>query len=141
MSLAMFATDEGCEAILKYFLDDYDTVLKLFSNNVAPARGSVIGNFTEVTGGSYTEKTLTKGDWVVDEVTPRDLVYAEQTFTFTGVIGGSGKVYGCLIAVDIGDSDLLVLSSGLFSVPFEPSSSGGTLKITPKIATSNGTPG
>jgi hypothetical protein len=137
MPSTIVMTDEGCEDILEYYLANKQTHYKLFSNNYSPLVSSVIGDFTEVTGGDYAQKTLTAGSWTTEENDPRDCIYAEQTYTFTGVIGGSGSVYGWVLT---DDTEALVIAAGLLTAPFTPSASGGVLKITPKIQTSNGTP-
>jgi hypothetical protein len=127
--------DEGCEDILKYYLDNKATKLVLFSNNYDPVRGSAIGDLTLVSGEG-APKTLAAASWSVNETQPRSLEYGEQTFTFTGVIGGSGSVYGYGIT---DNAQALLIVAKKFSTPFTPTASGGILKITPKIKTSNGT--
>lgn len=72
--------------------------LKLYTNDYTPVEGSVASDFTEASGGGYAAKTLTTTSWVISSSGGRALAtYAKQTWTFTGALAGSAKVYGCFI--------------------------------------------
>lgn len=67
--MAIVITEEGGENILKYTLGvstSTETLkMKLYSNNVIPVATSVAGDFTEVTGGGYAEKSLNASSWTI----------------------------------------------------------------------------
>jgi hypothetical protein len=143
--MALVVADVGADQILKaYFNNSFPASknhkLRLYSNNYTPVDTSVLGNFTEVTGGGYTAISLTNGSWTITVGNdPSDAVYAEQTFTFTGTIGGTGIVYGYYIEDNDGSTGTLVWAE-LFGTPFTPANNGDNIKVTPKFQMSKGTP-
>jgi hypothetical protein len=69
--------------------------------------------------------------------TPPDIILAEQTFTFTGVLTTNTTVYGWyLIKQDLS----AVYAAKKLDTPFTPAVGGGTLKFTPRVQAGNGTP-
>ena len=68
--------------------------LRLYSNDVTPGETSTLATFTQVAGGGYAAKTLAVLSWVVTQGNPSTAVYAQQTFTFTGVTTAPGTIYG-----------------------------------------------
>jgi hypothetical protein len=142
--MTVMTPDLGADQILKaYFNNSWpaskNLKLKLYSNNYTPVQGSALGNFTEVTGGGYAGISLTNGSWTITPANdPSDAVYAEQTFTFTGAIGGSGIVYGYYLEDNDGSTGVVVFAE-LLGTPFTPAQNGDTLKITPKVQMSQGT--
>ena len=141
--MALVLADVGADELLKvYFNDDRPTggnnlTLKLYSNDYTPVDTSVAGSFTVVSGGGYADKTLTNGSWTVTPANdPSDAVYAEQTFTFTGVIGGTGIVYGYYVL----DADGTLVWGERFGTSFTPANNGDNIKVTPKFQMSKGTP-
>jgi hypothetical protein len=138
-------TDLGSDQILKaYFNNNFpvskDHKLRLFSNDYTPVETSVLGNFTEVTGGGYAAITLTNGSWTITPANdPSDAIYAEQTFTFTGPIGGSGNIYGVYVEDNNGSTGVVVFAER-FATLFTPVNNGDTLKVNIKFQLSKGTP-
>lgn len=122
-------------AVLNFVLAAADLKLKLFSNNYTPGETSVVGSFTEVTGGGYVAKTLSVGNWTITSGDPSTAAYPAQTFSFTGAIGGSGNVYGYYITNVAGT--VLYAAGNLPGTvsPFTPSN-GGYVRITPTFAAS-----
>lgn len=121
-----------------------DCYLKLYSNDYTPVAGMTGASFTEVTGGGYAQKSIagdetSPSDWTEEYAnTPPDIILAEQTFTFTGAIGGSGIVYGWYL-VDQDDTSVVKAAKRL-DTPYTPASGGGTLKFTPRVQAGGGTP-
>ena len=140
--MALVLSDVGADALLEaYFNNDWptskDLTLKLFCNDITPVDTHIASSFTEATGGGYAAKTLTNGSWVIASANdPSDATYAEQTFTFTGVLTTNTNVYGYYI---INGDGTLVWAEKL-SATFTPNASGGTLSITPQFQLSKGTP-
>lgn len=131
-------------AVLEVPLDwlcgtDGDYYLKLFCNNYTPTQAMVPGDFTEASGGGYAHKSIdASGDFTKEYAnTPPDIILAEQTFTFTGVLTTNLTVYGWyLIKQDLS----AVRAAKLLDSTYTPASGGGTLKFTPRIQAGNGTP-
>jgi len=143
--MALVVSDLGADQILKaYFNNSWPASkhlkLRLFTNNFTPVDTTVLGGYTEATGGGYAAISLSNGSWTITPANdPSDAVYAEQTFTFTGTIGGSGIVYGYYLEDNDGSTGVAVWGE-LLPVPYTPASNGDTLKITPKFQASKGTP-
>jgi hypothetical protein len=113
--------------------------LKLFCNDYEPAADMVPGDFTEASGGGDAMKAVESTTDFTQEYDnePPDIIMAEQTFTFTGVLTTNPSVYGWfLISEDLS----LVLVAKELDTPYTPASGGGTLKFTPRIQAGNGTP-
>jgi len=139
--MALTLADVGADVILGTFFNSSPALgnltLKLFTNNVTPADTDTAGTYTEASGGGYSAITLTNGSWTLtvgDD--PSDVVYAQQTFTFTGALSGSATVYGYFV-VNAGGTLLWAEQLG---ASFQPANNGDTLKITPKFQLSKGTP-
>lgn len=102
--------------------------LKLFSNNIVVNANTTNASLTEVTGGGYLAVTLAYANWVI---TGGIATYNQViTFTFTGVIGGSGNIYGYWIVDE--DDTAWIWAENLPVIPFTPVN-GSTGKITPRI--------
>lgn len=141
--MAIVLADVGADVILKaFFNNDWpaggkNLTLKLYTNNYTPLDTSVAGDFTEASGGGYAAKTLSNASWVVTTGNdPSDAVYAEQTWTFTGLLAGSATVYGYFIV----DADGILLLGEKFDYSFTPAKNGDQLRLTPKAQLSKGTP-
>lgn len=108
--------------------------LRLYSNNLTPIGTTLAAAFTEVTGGGYVNKPLTFANWTIVEGNPTQATYnATQEWTFTGVTGGPGTIYGYYVTRD---SDSKLMWSERFpagSLPFSPIA-GSLVKILPKYA-------
>jgi hypothetical protein len=142
--MALVLTDLGADQILKAYLNNdwqasKNLKLCLFTNNYTPVDTTTKSALTEAAGGGYAEITLTNGSWTITVADdPSDAVYAEQTFTFTGALTGNATIYGCYILDNNGSGE--VMWAELLTVPFTPANNGDTLKITPKMQLSKGTP-
>ena len=122
--MAVIVPTVGRNKFLQLVLNQTLT-LKLFSNNIVPAITDTNATYTEVTGGGYVNKPLVYADWtLVDNLA----TYLARDFNFTGVIGGSGIVYGFYIV----DAANIVLQSEKFSSSVTPIN-GSLIRITPKF--------
>lgn len=135
--------DAGVVRVLEAYFNDawpvsgVDLTLRLFCNNITPARGDVLGNYTEANGGGYAAKALSQGSWTVNPANgPRDAVYAEQTFTFTGELTTNKDIYGYFVT----DADSNVVWAEKFGTLFHPYNNGDQLLVTPRVQMSTGTP-
>jgi hypothetical protein len=141
--MAIVFNDAGCLMVLgAYFNNTWPSLgnnltLKLFCNNINPARGDTIGTYTIATGGGYGDKTLTRGSWTITPSdSPRDVVYGVQTFTFTGELTTNKDIYGYVIT----DADSNVIAAEKFGALFHPYNNGDQLLVTPRIQISTGSP-
>lgn len=95
-------TTAGKEVVLKYLVGNITSTeglkLKLFTNNYTPTLSSVATDFTEVTGGGYTEKTLSTGAWTFLNGIA---TCPAQLWTFTGSVGNIFGFY--LVRATTGD--------------------------------------
>jgi hypothetical protein len=90
--------------------------------------GTDAGTVVETTACAWTEEYAN---------TPPDVILAEQTFTFTGVLTTNLTVYGWYLV----KQDLSVIKAAKkLDATFTPSAGGGTLKFTPRVQAGNGTP-
>lgn len=120
----------GLKAILGHTVAATPLTLRLFSNNHTPAKADTSASYTEVTGGGYAAFALTGASWTVTPGSPTTAAYAAHTFAFTGVIGGSGNVYGYYIT----DANSKVIVAQLLnSPPFTPAVNGDAVIVTPQI--------
>jgi hypothetical protein len=112
--------------------------LKLFCNDYTPTHDMVPGSFTEASGGGYSHKSVTSGEWTKEySNNPPNIILAEQTFLFSGELTTNPTVYGWyLIKQDLS----AVRTAKRLDSTYTPASGGGTLKFTPRIQAGNGTP-
>jgi len=126
--MSLLVPDVGEVAALQKWLNQ-NLTLKLYSNNKIPAEADTAASYTEVTGGGYANKTLVFGTWSI--AATGIATYTAQDFSFTGVTGAPGTVYGYYI-VD-GSNVLLWAERFPASVlPFSPVN-GSLIRITPRI--------
>ena len=130
--MALVAPSQGLEIMLEGILNKTaptDLKLKLFKNDLTPAVGTVIGDFTEsdITGYTAGGKTLTGSSWTVSTDTATEGSFAEQEWTFTG----AGSIYGYYITNNGGTA--VIWAERFSDAPHTFPSGGGTEKITPKI--------
>lgn len=109
-----------------------DQTLKLFVNDVTPDGDSVVGTFTEASGGGYAAKSLTGTSWTVttNVSDQAEAAYAAQTFTFTGPLTTNTTIYGYYV---IQASSGLLLWAQRFANSFVPAENGDAFTFTPKI--------
>lgn len=106
-----------------------DCTLHLYTNNYTPVDGSVLGDFTEMSGQGYASKTLTKTSWGAASTvsTKASSSYAQQTWTFTA--GGPATVYGYYIK----DSANVVVFAEKFDAGKVVEFDGDVIRVTPTI--------
>lgn len=97
------------QALLDYLLLTENIYLKLFTNNVDVDNSTILGDFTEMTGIGYAQKTLAVASWVKNSGTDGSYYeYPNQTWTFTPVDGAAAiNIYGYyLVGVTSGELKL-----------------------------------
>lgn len=135
--MALVYTTTGANKTLIQYLGSGNLTLRLFTNNYTPVVTSLNNMFTDAAGGNYAAITLDKNSWTtalngnISESTQN-----EQTFTFTGNLTGNAAVYGYFIT----DANNAAIWAERFGNNFTPTNNGDTIKITPKLQMSNGTP-
>lgn len=142
--MALVLADLGADVILGTFFVAtavQDLVLKLYVTDVTPSAtgADVIGDYTEAVGGGYAEKALARGaGWtltVADD--PSDVIYTQQTFTFTGPLTTNTTIYGYYVT---NAAETVLLWAEKLAQSFAPYNNGDQLLITPKFQLSKGTP-
>lgn len=133
--MAIMVPTPSRQAMIKCVLNHtaaQNQTLKLFSSNTTPTVATVVADFTETTGGGYASKALTGSSYTIGDDGVDDALasYAEQTWTFTGVIGGTGIVYGYYI---IQTTSGLLLWCEKFASSFTPAVNGDALALTVKL--------
>lgn len=117
---------------LQYFVNKAtpeNLVLRLYTNNITPAETDTAATYTEASGSGYGALTLTGASWGSPvEGAPTSIAYAEQTFTFSGALG---NVYGYYMTRST--SGRIALAERFTSAPFNITTSGDQIKITPAI--------
>ena len=105
--------------------------LKLYSNDKTPAAGDTSSAYTEVTGGGYTSKALSFGNWDITSGDPSVATYnSVQTWTFTGPT--DSPVYGYYV-VRVSDGHLMWAERfPSANVPFS-TIAGSVIKVLPKF--------
>lgn len=92
--------------ILDFLLLGENIYLKLFTNNLTVNNATVLGDFTEMVGIGYAQKTLVPASWIKHSgVDGSYYEYPIQTWTFTPVNGADPiLIYGYhLVGVTSGD--------------------------------------
>lgn len=108
-----------------------DLILRLYTNNITPAETDVAATYTEASGSGYASVSLTGANWTITEGAPSDAAYAQQTFTFTGALGGGGNVYGYYMTRTT--SGRIALAERFSDGPYPIANNGDQIKITPKV--------
>jgi hypothetical protein len=123
-------TSEGAERVLNYMVGAITTTetlfLKLYSNNVTPSSITEIADLVEVSGGNYTQKTLTPSDW---DVQGNVATSTSQVFTFNAAVG---NIYGYyLVGQTTGQ---LIAAERFTSGPFNVVNPGDSITVTATIS-------
>lgn len=139
---ALTLVDEGADVLLGTFFNGspagQNLKLKLYCTDTTIADTNTNSSYTECSGGGYAAITLTNGSWTLTVGNdPSDVVYAEQTFTFTGTLTTNGTVYGYYVTNNAGTT---AIWAEKFTTSFTPTTNGDNIKITPKFQLSKGTP-
>jgi len=142
--MALVLADLGADVFLGTFFVAtalQNTLLKLYVTDVTPNAGGadVIGDYTIAVGGDYADKTLTRGaGWTLTPADdPSDVIYTQQTFTFTGPLTTNGTIYGYVVTNAAGT---VLLWAEKLAQSFVPYNNGDQLLVTPKFQLSKGTP-
>jgi hypothetical protein len=105
--------------------------MKLFCNNITPAYTDTAATYTEASGGGYAAIALTGSSWSAASGSgPASTSYAQQTYTFTGVLTTNTTVYGYFDVLTTGGTIMLAEAFTAFT----PAASGDSIKITPTIS-------
>jgi hypothetical protein len=132
--MALLVPDVGEARLLANALNKAtpaNQTLKLFVNDVTPGESDTAATYTAAAGGGYADKTLTGSSWTVASVGGVTTAsYAEQVFTFTGVLTTNPTIYGYFV-VDAADGVLLWAERA--GSTFVPTNNGDTYKVTPAI--------
>ena len=108
-----------------------DLTIKLYVNNFTPDADTVIGDFTEATGGGYSDIDLTGSSWTVASSDNKaQATYAQQTFSFSGALTTNTTVYGIYYVMS--SSGNLVAAVPLAN-PYTPSASNNEIAFTPTL--------
>ena len=82
-----------------------------------------------------TIQDTTPTSWTEEANDPRDVIAAEQTFTFSGALTGDATIYGWyLITRDLAT----IKAAKRLDASYKPAAGGGSLKFTPRIQAGNG---
>ena len=109
---------------------DTTLYLRLYTNTTEPAEDAQLTDLTEVSGGGYAVKSLSRGSWTI---TNDEAEYAQQTFEATEAWG---NIYGYYIATSSDNSGKLLAVEHFTNGPYNVQSAGDQIKITPKITVS-----
>lgn len=131
--MTLLVPNEGEVVALEAFVNKTaatDPILKLFKSNTTPAETDTAATYTEADFTGYSAITLTGSSWnAATSGAPSYIDYAQQTFTCSGA--GSTDIYGYYI---VGTTNgKLLWAERDASAPFTVTTSGDTVKVTPKI--------
>lgn len=123
---------DAAEAIMLNYILNKDTpedlVIKLYTNNYTPVEGDLVGNYTELSGGGYTDVTFVSANWTVVSGDPTVSTYPEITWTFTGP---AGNVYGYYIVRATGGE--LMWAERFSNGPYNMQNNGDNIKFVTQI--------
>lgn len=105
-----------------------DIVIHLYGNDYVPVETDIIGNYTEISGGGYTDVTLTPANWTVTAGTPSSADYPQITWAFTGTVG---NVYGYYLTRQTGGE--LMWAERFTNGPFNIQNNGDVIRVTPRL--------
>jgi hypothetical protein len=105
-----------------------DLVLKLYSSNTTPAETSTAADFTETTGGGYSDAALVAGNWTITGGGPTSAAYPEIVFSFDGA---AGNVYGYYVVQSV--SGNLLWAEQFAGAPLNIQNNGDEIRITLQI--------
>lgn len=135
--MALCYTQVGANKTLIAYTTAANLILRLYTNNYTPVVTSLNNSFTDAAGGNYAAITLDKNNWSTAlNGNISEASYAEQTYTFNGNLTGNATVYGYFVT----DAANAAIWGERFGNSFTPTNNGDTIKITPKVQMSNGTP-
>lgn len=131
---ALLVPDVGEVQLLKFALGviaSEDQIIELYATNITPAEGDTFATYTLAAGGGYANKTLTKTSWTVSTSAGTTTgSYAQQTWTFTGVLTTNPDIYGYVVKSATTGILLWAEKGGAI---FTPNTSGDAYNVTPAI--------
>lgn len=130
--MTLLVPQAGEVIALKAFLNNaagQDQTLKLFATNITPSETDTAATYTEAAGGGYASKALAGVTWTFTAAAPSHADYAQQTWTFTGVLTTNGTVFGYFVVQTT--SGTLLWAEAFAS--FTPTNNGDQILLTPKI--------
>ena len=131
--MALVVVNNGESIALQYLTNKIATPenlrYKLFATNVTPAETDTAGTYTEATGGGYADKLLTGASWTVSGTAPTQIAYAQQDYTFTGVLTTNTTLYGYFVTRTTA-ADLILAET---FTSFVPTNNGDKVLLTPQI--------
>ena len=109
-----------------------DLKLKLFSSNTTPAESDTEANYTETTGGGYTDVTLTPANWTTTPGDATVAAYPEHVFDFDGADAATvGDVYGYYVVQ--ATSGALLWAEVFSGAPLSIQNIGDEIRVTLQI--------
>lgn len=105
-----------------------DLRLKLFSSNTTPTESDAVGDYTETSGGGYTDVAVVAANWTVTPGNPTTAAYPEHIFAFTGA---AGNVYGYYVVQAV--SGALLWAERFTNAPLNIQNNGDEIRITLQI--------
>jgi hypothetical protein len=104
-------------------------ILRLYANNYDPIKTSVAASFTEVSGGGYAAKNLTRAGWGSAVAgSPSHIPYGtQQVFSFTGTVSVVGYY---LVGATSGT---LYWAERFYAGAGQTFNAGETLSFTPDV--------
>ncbi len=129
--MALVVPDLGELKLLERLLNNtdgsIDLLLRLYTNSPSLGNNTVTADFTEATGGWYTEKTLSTGTWSVSIVSNKaEATFSQQTWTVTGA---TVSITGYYVVFDDG-SDTIAWAEDFSGGP-RTLNATDVLKVTP----------
>lgn len=122
--------------LLNKNLNSQNQVLRLFKNSYVPNENTTLNDLQEADQQGYSPITLSPENWTISQIAGNTTaVCAEKEFIF----GESATIYGYYITTSHQQPLLLWVerfSSGDNNQYFDLPSSGGSIKIVPKISLS-----
>ncbi len=129
--MALVCPDVGEPTLLAQNIAAFNsqpTVYHLFKNDVTPAAGSVLGDFTEANFTGYASKNV--NDWgAVVEVSGEAVSVASDQVWTVGVIGTGNDIYGYYVTY----GGTLIFAERAPGAPIDMNTEANTLTITPRF--------
>lgn len=103
-----------------------DLVLKLYTNDITPAKDDTAAQYLEAAGFGYAPVVLAGSAW--GAAAGGSIAAGQQVFTFTGALG---NVYGYFMVQLL--SGILVYAERFSNGPYPIMTNGDKIEITPTI--------
>jgi len=133
--MAIVFTNSGEAIALRNIVNQtapQNLVLKLYANNISPAKTDVTADYTECSGYGYSAVTLTPGNFTFTPGDPSTAAYPQITFTFTGAIG---LIYGYYVVQ--ASSNSLIFANRFNNAPINVLNNGDEIRITLTLSLNN----